>query len=187
MIKKLREAIVYCDDSSGDIGDAISDGIILLDQIAELEGIDKSAQILDFIETELDSNVYFDQGDFAYAMVGIANDVALKNHPERFIQLLDNLIQKKNGPRDDYEQSHFRMQKIDFLNALGRTAEAAQLTLESIYYSEIREIVVRQAITEKNFQKAKQLIVDGIEIARQNNQHGTVKKWEAMLRKMDVL
>ncbi|MBK8194068.1 MAG: SWIM zinc finger family protein [Lewinellaceae bacterium] len=183
LLIEVMPIIEACDDSAGNIGDIIAQGIQLLQEVAEADTVspELQSQLFDFVESSLSDKTWFDYGDFGYEMLAVAECIALKLDQERYLRLLDNLLKIHVGKYSDYLQEHLKKLKIRFLFAIGRTADAEKLTAANMDIVEVRRSAVQQAIDVRDFSKAKQLVWEGIRIAEGKQHPGTVQQWEEKL------
>ncbi|MCB0555160.1 MAG: SWIM zinc finger family protein, partial [Phaeodactylibacter sp.] len=180
-----------CDDSAGNIGGIIQDGIQIFQNIAESESVAPEVvdQIFAWLEKQLLDAIWFSYGDFGYEMLAVAESLAPHVDPERFLRLLDKLQESRaaKSPYSEYASEAFKKQKIRFLQSLGREAEAGQLIAANMDIVEVRLGLVEEAIAQKDFLRAKQLIAGGIEIAESKGHPGTVDRWEKVLLRIAQL
>lgn len=184
VLKEVTKLIEYSDDSNGDIGDLIGAIIQLIDNVvvAKKAAIDLKEQIFIFLQTELNDPLYFDYGDFGYALINIYQYLAeLLNKTDAFLNYLDNQINKNSADHSEYRKNSFLIRKIKFLKAIGRTSEISKLIQQNLDIVEIRQGEVESAVIEKDYITAKKLIADGIKIAKQKDHPGTVSNWEKEL------
>ena len=180
-----------CDDSAGNIGGIIQDGIQVFRNIANSKAVapETLGQIYAWLEKQLPDATWFDYGDFGYEMLAVAESLAPHVDPERFLRLLDKLQESRaaKSPYSEYASEAFKKQKIRFLQSLGREAEAGQLIAASMDIVEVRLEMVEEAIARKDYLRAKQLIAGGIEIAESKGHPGTVRQWEEVLLRIAQL
>lgn len=180
-----------CDDSAGNIGGIIHDGIQIFRNIAQSESVAPEVvdQIFAWLEKQLLDETWFSYGDFGYEMLDVAESLAPHVDPERFLRLLDKLQESKaaRGPYSEYAKEALKKQKIRFLQSLGRKDEAGRLIAANMDIVEVRLGLVEEAIAQKDYLRAKKLIADGIGIAESKGHPGTVRRWEEMLLRIAQL
>lgn len=184
MLKKVMDVITHCDDSSGSIGGILVSTTEQIYGMAENPEVamDLKEQIFDFINTELQDSKYFDYGDFGYHLFDTYENLAVTlGKAQVFLDFVDKKIASSTGKYDDYRREFFTKQKISFLKATGKTAEADSLLAQNLDIVEIRQQEIDAAIKNKNLVLAKRLIADGIEIAKQKEHFGTERRWEQEL------
>lgn len=180
-----------CDDSAGNIGGIIQDGIQIFQDIANNKAATPGVmdQIFAWLEKQLLDAIWFDYGDYGYEMLAVAESLAPHVNPERFLRLLDKLLESRaaTGTYREYTREALKKQKIRFLQAMGREQEAGQLIAASMDIVEVRLGMVEEAIARKDYLRAKQLIAGGIGIAESKGHPGTVRQWEEVLLRIAQL
>lgn len=182
--EEAMEVLAHCDDSAGDIGGVLQQGIGILANIAQNDsaGLEWLQQIFAWLEQLLPEQKWFDYGDFGYDLLEVAEAAALRLDSDRFLRLLDTLHSARVG--STFSDKSFRQalikHKIHFLQAQERE-EAEALIEAHLDIVEVRRMKVAQAIAQQDYALAKQLIAEGIEIAEKLEQPGTVRKWEEVL------
>lgn len=184
LLKASMEAITASDDSNGNIGGIIHDAINLF---ALLTGSNNAAfalkeQIFLFLKTEINNKMYFDYGDFGYELFDVFQNLSIQlNHEDDFLSFINTQLSQPVDRYSDYRHNFFQTQKIAFLKASGKIAEAEKLIVQNLDIVEIRRGEVDKAINSKDYNLAKQLIEDGIKAAQKKEHPGTVDKWKKEL------
>jgi len=183
MCAEVMQLIQACDDSAANIGDVLSSGIQIFDSIAEAPTVGREllSQLLDHLEKTLTDKVWFEYGDFGYALLQVAEKTAIKTEPERYLNLLDAMAKIHVGAYSDYKQEDFIIRKIRFYEIIGRPEEANKLIDANLDIVAVRRKEAQKAIATKDLARAKQLIEEGIRVAEGKNHLGTVNSWEEML------
>jgi len=188
---EVMKVLQACDDSAGNIGGIIHDGIQVFQNIARSQAIAPEAvdQIFAWLEKHLLDEIWFDFGDYGYELLDVAESIAPRVDSERFLHLLGQLQESKAaiGPYREYTREAFKKRKIRFLQSLGREEEAGQLIAANMDIVEVRLGLVEEAIAQKDYLRAKQLIAGGIEIAESKGHPGTVRRWEEVLLRIAQL
>lgn len=189
ILKETIPVIESCDDSSGSIGGSIFDSIKLLGNIALSDASSAlKEELFAFCEQELKDRIYFSYGDFGYELLNIAEKTALAaNISERYLSMLDLMVSGASGKYANYRNDHLRTRKIAFLKKINKVAEAEKLIEENLDIVEVRQTVVQEAIAQKNYEKAKNLINNGIFEAEKKGHSGTVERWKEVLLSIAVL
>jgi hypothetical protein len=182
-LKETMTTLSYCDDSSGSLGGTVEYAIELLDSIINNPNTARplKEQLFEYLKVAVKDDVYFDYGGFGYHLLDLFEDLAIKmDQPETYIEHLDNQLSK---PYSDYKKNYYRICKIEFLTAIGRPDQVEELVAQSMDIVEIRQTEVNKAISAGNYESAKDLINEGISIAKEKNHPGTVSIWQnALLR-----
>ena len=184
------KAATQCDDSAGNIGGLFYHVAELFGTLAHGESvaIDLKEKIYSFLEKELKDPDYFGYGDIGYDLFGTYADLALLFHKhDAFLAFTEAQLSRLTGPYDEYAKTFFLLQKINFLNLIGRTTEAEAVIQQHMGLSDIRKGVVEKAIEKKDYAQAKKLIAEGIAIAESENYAGTVDSWQKTLLRIAEL
>lgn len=185
------DALPQGDDSAGNISSIIQDGIQVFRNIAENQAVAPEAldQIFAWLEKQLLNEIWFNYGDFGYELLDLAESIAPRVDSERFLRLLDQLLELKaaTGSYSEYTREALKKRKIRFLQAIGREQEAGQLIAANMDIVDVRLGLVEKAIKQDDFAQAKQLIVEGIEIAERKQHPGTIHQWEEVLLRIAQL
>ncbi|GEO07055.1 hypothetical protein AAE02nite_47190 [Adhaeribacter aerolatus] len=190
VLKALMEASTNSDDSNGNIGSTIYQAVQLIQNIA---GAGQAApelkeSIFIFLKTELDNPVYFNYGDYGYDLFDLFQMLALQlNHPAEFLTFIDTQLRRLTGEYESYQKEYFLKRKIDFLEATGKTKEAADLVQQNLDIVSVRQGEVNKAIAEQKYIAAKNLINGGIQVAERKDHPGTVAAWQKELLRIAVL
>jgi SWIM zinc finger len=182
LLKQVTSTIEYSDDSNGSIGNCIDETIELIANLAkkEIVAIELKELIFEFLSAELRNKIYFDYGDFAYGLLNIYKTLALLlgKHKE-YLFLLEKL---KEGHKTNSHLSNFIVKAtIKFYEEIGQPKMAEKLIETNMEIVEIRENIVKLAIENKDYAKAKVLVNEGIEIALKKEHAGTVSNWKKRL------
>jgi hypothetical protein len=182
--------MAYSDDSAANISGLVNDAIDILQQVAEAPDMpeDKLTELYDWIERELRDAIWFDYGDFGQNLLRVAESTARRSGTNRFLQLLDQLMQPtgKGGYHTEYFNKVLIQLKIQFLTSIGREQEATAIINTHLDIAEIRQVLVDEAIVHEDYSKATKLIEGGIQIAKSQTRPGTVRQWEEELLRIAV-
>lgn len=190
VLTEVIELVTYSDDSDGYIGDIIFSSIELIKGIVETEGVttDLLEELFYFVGSAISSAVYFEYGDFGYSMVDVYHTLAIELGKEKvYLKYIDDQLKVSSVDEKSYRKNYFLIQKIEFLKATGNVGEAKKLVQENLHVVNVRQGEVTRLIEEKEFAAAKELILEGIEIARKNEHPGTVERWKKNLLDIAVL
>lgn len=187
MISNICPVFEYCDDSNGYVRGGVEEVLQLMSQLIETPvSLEFKETIASFIREELQKPIYFNYGDFGYTMTNMYAQLTKNIHkPNDFIQFIDAKIQQAKSY--DYDRNFFVSQKILFLKKIGKDKEVQQLIQQNLEVPEIRAIAINTCIKEGEYEKAKKLLKEGIEIAEKKSHPGTVSQWEKKLLEIAVL
>ena len=180
VLTEMIGVLSECDDSSGNLSGTISEAIELFNEIvsSDLAAMDLKQQLFDFLKNELKNKVYFGYGNFGYELFGVFYDIAvLLRQTKDFVEFIDNKCAKLTGEYDDYEKEFLLKKKIEFYREIGDDL-ADNLVKQNMDIVEVRKGVVDKAIEKQDYNEAKRLIAEGIEIAKSKEHPGTVSEWK---------
>ncbi|MBC7569501.1 MAG: SWIM zinc finger family protein [Spirosoma sp.] len=184
LLREMMTLSMECDDSAGNIGGLVSESVSLLGEI----GLDADAppalrrNLFDTLATEVKDKRYFDNGDIGLDMLDLLKQLAIRlGEPDRFLTVIEQLLIIHPAVGRSYYADHLRTTRVDFLREIGRTDEADRQTQASLDVVSVRMQVVNEAMAQKDYDRAKTLIRDGILIAQAKNTPGTVNDWNKQL------
>lgn len=188
LLKLMTPVIEYSDDSNGNIGDLIEGSIELMGDIARESPYSLQEKIFDFIASELNNKLYFDYGNFGYDLTEIFENIADNlGKSDVFLQFVEQKLNRTRRNSYDYDFSYFTELKIRKISENGNEKEVEKIIEQNIEIPEIRKIKIEKTIKKQDFEKAKQLLKDGIQIAEKLNHQGTKHQWEDILLSIAVL
>ncbi len=179
LLVELRNAYEEADDSAGELGGVFYDIAQLLDAIATSEAsLELKEELLEFLAKELQNQAYFSYGDGGHELLGIIPKVALAlGDPDMYLTALDRIERNASS----YLKESLKATRINFLRSIGRT-EAVNREIEAnMDIPQIRQGVVDSAMNQKDYEKAKSLIREGILVAERVNHFGAANNWEKQL------
>ncbi len=184
VLKPIMEAITYCDDSDGEIGDSIDSIVELLQGIVAAKDVATNVkeELFDFLQKELEDKIYFDYGDFGYQLFSLFKNLAAElNKGDAFITFTNAQIDGITGQYDNYKKEFFKKELIAFLQQTGKNAEAEKMLEQNMDIVDVRMDVINKAIDKKDYNAAKEIIAAGIKIAEAKSHPGTVDQWKKEL------
>jgi hypothetical protein len=109
--------------------------------------------------------------------------ISCAEHEQKYLALLDHQIEKEEQREHGfgYGLETVLMKKLAFLKQKGKTKETQKLLEKYLHLFRIREMVVNEAIEEHNYDRAKALIEEGIEISQRSRYPGLVMNWKDKL------
>lgn len=181
LLLPTTEIIQECDDSSGSIGGSISYIISLIISVAEEDLVSDGVheELFQFLKNELRNSLYFDYGDFGYDLFSIFHSLAIRlGKTEEYPLFLGELISHQKGSFYEYRVAHFKTMLIDFFQQVGQHDKADRLISENMDIVEVRKAELEKLLAQKEYKLAKNLIEEGIRIAKAKENYGTVKDWQ---------
>ena len=172
-----------CDDSGGYMGGTLEEAVELFESLSDADqaAMNLKQKVFDFLKNELAHKDYFDYGDFGYNLFSVFHNLALQlRQIKEFVDFIDNRCKNLTGKYDNYKREFFLKAKIRFYREIGDDL-ADILEKQNMDIVEIRKAELDKAINKKDYQKAKKLIAEGIEIAEKKEHSGTVNQWKKEL------
>ena len=179
------KAIQYMDDSSGQCGSAIAESFEMIGKILKItESKSLPYHIFEWLYKQVQNSDYNDYGlgDHLETLF-FETAIVLKQLDKAylFLEIKINELADTEGWSKEYYLQEYLLQKINLLQSEGRTKEADAIIDENLDYSKFRQIRVDNALADKDYNLAKELILKGIEVAGQKNEAGTVHDWKVQL------
>ncbi len=192
VIENVHEILKDADDSGGGVGDCIQQAFELVFFLlhSNIPMALRQQLFTDALkEAKSPQYDYFDFDD-SWLEVVVAAAYDAKSHTI-VLELIDKLLAACNSKKDewfkDFEMQRLVGQKLALLKKAGRGKEADQVRLQFLHLSEIRMGLIDEKVSEKRFTEAKQLINEGIGIAKKKDQSGTVDEYKKTLLKIAEL
>ncbi|MCG8483132.1 MAG: SWIM zinc finger family protein, partial [Clostridia bacterium] len=179
------KAIQYMDDSSGECGGVIYESFQVIENILNVAKSEElKNKIFDWLYQQVQNPDYNDYGVgdsleplfFETAASLKQMDIAYNFIDAKIIQL-----EKENNWSKKYHLQSYLGEKINLLQSEGRTPEADHIIDTYLHFEKFRQIRVEQALLENDPEKAEILILEGINIAKQENAPGIVHNWKEQL------
>lgn len=180
--------LLSVDDSSGGLQGSCQYALNILESLLESPRVAPifKDQIVDFIlhafendQTDLD----FKDNLLIVVLAQNLEDSRLKQIQKIVQYTFDNL----EGAYIEYSQGFYIGILIDLAKRLANKEAAEKLISRYLHFPDIRKIKLDFYIDTKDYQSAKNLIRDGVEVAKGHSHPGTVKEWEKELIKISRL
>ena len=175
LLEEMSITIQNADDSNGDIGCFIDTAVEALDDIATSDNLDATVkkEIFEYC-IQVYNKKLFSGWDWHLGILEVAEKL-LENETDA-----DLLISCLDKTQDDYERERAQMIILRVLHHYRSEKEASQFIAANLSNSRIRKSEIQKAIEEQNFDYAKKLCVDGIEI-NQKEKPGLAIDWYRFL------
>jgi hypothetical protein len=179
------KAIQNMDDSSGECGGAIYESFEKIEKVLNnTDSKELKEKIFNWLHEQIQNSDYRDYGVgdsleplFFHAAASLKQmDVAYKFIDAKIIEL-----EKEDGWSKKYYLQGYLGHKTNLLQSEGRTKEVDNIIDSYLHFEDFRKIRVEQALVKNDTSEAEKLILDGIEIAHQDNAPGTVHQWKDQL------
>jgi hypothetical protein len=179
------KAIQAMDDSDGECGDAITNAFeltgIILNTVRDASFKD---EIFDWLFEQAKNDDYDDYGcaDELYPLLIDAVDSDKKAAlVEAFLDDRLKYADKKAGWSREYQTKTFLSLKTDLYSKTNQSGKAEMIIQKNLHIPDFRKSVVKKELDEKKYERAIELIHEGIIIAQKEGYPGTVNDWKEML------
>ena len=185
VIMESIKAFEYNDDSSGILSATIDEGFELVEEILN-KNIPKeiASTIYEWLSVEILNPDYSSYGvDDSLDSLFVSVVIKMENYTEAH-QIIDNKIKNLEGFNNWNSKSNtekYLMQKVDLLKIEGKEIEAQQLIDDSLQFESFRILKLEKAISAKNYVLAEELILEGINIAKNEKLAGSIHTWKDKL------
>ena len=188
LIEEVPEFINNMDDSDGGAGQVMNHAFDTLSDIAVNAPPILKDELFDYCITEFSKQKYRDFGFEDYFLSLLPDLVASEKQEKQFMKLIDRQIESEKDKRySSFQITRLTKTKVDYLLKTNREKEAFKIVEEHDHFPAFREMLINRAISEKNFDKAKNLCHEGIRIAGKERFIGHVRQWQVILHKIAKL
>ena len=180
MIETIPEEWDSDFDYEGDVQVIYDEAIYMLENLMkeQLLSDDQKESLFEWYEDEIED------GKHEHVGLNTSLDVleeyflrGVENGFERTLQIIDRQIETTSG----YSQECLVEKKIHILNEFDQLEEADKMITDFLHIPRVRKIKLRQMLEKKEYLLAIDLINDGIEIAANKKNWGTIYSWKEEL------
>ena len=178
LLEEMTKAFDFADDSNGDIGYFVDTALEALHDIVSSDNLDATLkkEIFEYC-IQIYNKKLFSGWDWHLGILEVAEKLV---ESEKEVDVLISCLQKT---KDGYETEAAQVTILNLLQKYKTPAEVHQFINKNISNYRIREIEIKRAIEDKNFEYAKKLCKDGIEID-QKEKPGLATDWYRWLLKI---
>jgi len=179
VVEEVVPAMSEMDDSNGEAGGAVDEAFEIIHNIAQLDVAPQFKDTMfDYCLSECKKIKYSDFGyddNFLNLLVELATDTEKET---KCLKLLDELLRINYSEWDTIKLIEL---KVSLLKNRNKTEQAQTLVLENIHIKQFRATIVNDAIERKEYETAKKLILEGIEIETRKGHLGSAISWNEKL------
>lgn len=179
------EAIQYMDDSDGYLGGLVNEAFEIIDKaFNKTKDKDIKERIYQWLLLQMKNENYENYGledSLESIFFYVVEKMAKYEDAYDFIESKLASSENKEEWSSQYSQTKFLKYKISLLESQNKNEEVEILISNNMYLSDLRRIRVTRLIEEQNYKDAEKLILDGIRIALEKSEGGTVKNWKELL------
>ena len=178
LLEEMTKAFDFADDSNGDIGYFVDTALEALHDIVSSDNLDATLkkEIFEYC-IQIYNKKLFSGWDWHLGILEVAEKLV---ESEKEVDVLISCLQKT---KDGYETEAAQVTILNLLQKYKTPAEVHQFINKNISNYRIREIEIKRAINDKNFEYAKKLCFDGIEVDK-IDKPGIVIDWYRYLLKI---
>ena len=178
LLEEMTKAFDFADDSNGDIGYFVDTALEALHDIVSSDNLDATLkkEIFEYC-IQIYNKKLFSGWDWHLGILEVAEKLV---ESEKEVDVLISCLQKT---KDGYETEAAQVTILNLLQKYKTPAEVHQFINKNISNYRIREIEIKRAINDKNFEYAKKLCFDGIEVDK-IDRPGIVIDWYRYLLKI---
>ena len=178
LLEEMTKAFDFADDSNGDIGYFVDTALEALHDIVSSDNLDATLkkEIFEYCIQVYNKKLFLGW-DWHLGILEVAEKLA-KNETD-----VDLLISCLNKTESDYQRERAQMSILRLLHQYKTQKEVSQFIEANLSNSRIRKMGIQKAIEDKNFEYAKKLCKDGIEID-QKEKPGLATDWYRYLLKI---
>ena len=181
----LIDVIENIDDSSGEMSGLIQEAINGIDNLLEkCKNKELNSEIYSWLRNEIKNDDYSNYGFDELEDVFFKN-IKSEEHILDVINDIDTKIIKLESEKDswssEYNTERLLRKKHQLYTNAGFSELANNLTDEFIYIVEFRQQRIDEALSKNEYEKAIKFITEGITIAINKDNSGTVNNWQNQL------
>jgi len=181
ILEALNDTINSCDDSNGELGGIVQQTISLIIDYIENEEPESTAR-QKAIRWSLDLWTKSEFSEYGYNDIDELFDFfcTFENPPkEALMQALDKRMAMTK--EDHYAMQDSLHRKQQLLREWGDEEAAKQIIMDNLQTASFRKILINEKLENKEFNAAISLIQEGVAIARQTRENGTLRTWQQQL------
>ena len=182
LIEEVAGFIGQMDDSDGGAGEVIMRAFNTLNSMTGSVSSKIKEELFGWCIQELPLQKYHDSGFESHFLGLLPQLVSSVKQEEQFFDVLDRQIEREKGNGwSDFHVTQLIEAKINYLKGQKRDREILKLLKRYNRFPDFREQLVDRAVGEKDFDTAKNLCREGINIAGEKGHPGTVARWQKKL------
>jgi len=182
IIEEIPLLVNHMDDSSGSLISLSGNSFDIFAMIAEKSPPQLKDQLFDYCIKEMGKEKYHEFDFIEGFFFVIPKLITLEEQEKKFLHKIDELIKiEDNSDVHVYRTTWLIKEKIKFLKEQNRNEEAGEIIEENLDRFEIRELLFEEEISNKNYDKAIEIGLDGITIAQKGSAPGHEIHWKEKL------
>lgn len=182
LIEEVTVVIQQMDDSDGGAGDVVMLAFDTLDKVARDASSEIKEKLFEWCIQEFSQQKYHDFSFDSHILELLPLLVTTVEQEEQFFSLLERQIEcEKENRWSDFGVTRLIKAKVNYLREQKREQEVLDLLETHIRFPDFREQLADHALEAKEFEKAKKLCRQGIEIAKEHSHRGNVTRWQEKL------
>jgi hypothetical protein len=180
VMREMLDFFDRADDSGNCIGQVIDDAVILLNDITDDEtlGNDEQEEIFEMLISEVDYKAYVEWSDWQLDLLRCCSVLVEKEVLRKKLeQKLNTLIaaNTKDNWSGKYYEEKVKLIKYYLIEQYEGKDKAKQFMFNSLHHSDFREMAIKQAFKEQDYNLLIELTLEGEK--QDTSLPGLVKKW----------
>ena len=179
LIEEIPLLINNADDGDGGLSSVLEEAFDILSRIADKAPPMLKDELFVYCTDEYQKGKYHNY-DIDDRFLNLIPELVTTEEQEKiFFELTDKQIEiEKNKEYSDFNIVRLICAKLDYLKRNNLNKEVKKLLEQNIVYPEFRSIVVNGEIKKRNYEKAKELCLEGIKISENKHHRGTTSEWQ---------
>jgi len=175
-LEKLIPAFDTIDDSSGILGDMVSQVFLQLKLLKEYEPPQSIISGLVKYAIKKSTSANLRGSDFGWEYAEVATELASLQHENQIRKMVVNLIQEGKGNEfiEGYSAERAANALLHYFFNTKNEKEVEEFIDQNLKFQSIKRIAINKAIRDQKFEKALSLIKQGIKEAQQAKHPGTI-------------
>lgn len=179
ILEEMTVAIGHGDDSNGDLGGCVSEGLNILVAVSkQCENAETRDELFNYCTTAYQRRI-FKGWDWHYEMLSIAVDVMRTEQQKEIIRRIVSTIKPKSDAWD-FEYDHSIRLKCEFIRRTEGEKAAEHFMEEHISNSEFRQGLIDRALNNKDYTRALELCEAGVR-QDQKEYPGLATRWRTQM------
>jgi len=179
MIEEIPLLLNNADDGDGGISSVLEDAFDILSRIADKAPPLLKDELFQYYTDEYQKEKYH-QYDIDDRFLDLIPELVTTDEQEKiFFDLLDKQIEiEKKKEYSDYSTVRLISAKLEYLKRNNLDSEVKKILEQNIIYPKFRGMLIDGEIRKRNYEKAKDLCLEGIKISEKKYHPGTTIEWQ---------
>jgi len=182
LLEEVPLFINNMDDSDGGPGDIMYSVFDTLGELTDAAPPLMKDELFDYLLEEYPKQKYHDFGFDDHFLGLFPSLISSEEQEGKFMKLIDEqIITEASKSYSSFAITRLLNSKVDYLLRQDREEEAVSIIKENLEYPDFREMLANRSIYHGDFDHAKSLCQEGIEIAKKEGYSGNPVRWQKKL------